>query len=108
MINLMNWNVENICGYKPKTTFYLEFSMADETKDLNQIKKTFNKIFDLFKGYFDLLTELVMVLNWKIWEHYGDNESMARLYDELWRKTENYAYENLKGDELNYFIRTID
>lgn len=29
-------------------------------------------------------------------------------YDELWRKADAYAYANLKGEELAYFVRITD
>lgn len=54
------------------------------------------------------LTEFVMALNWKIWEHYETNEKYGRLYDALWREASIYASENLKGEELTYYYRTID
>lgn len=55
------------------------------------------------------MTELVMVLNWKIWMfHDLGNESMARLYDELWQDAEKVAVETLKGDDLKYFYQTTD
>ena len=33
---------------------------------------------------------------------------MASLYERLWKKADAYAMDNLKGEELNYFIRTTD
>ena len=49
-----------------------------------------------------------MVLNHKIWEHYETNEPLARVYNELWEKAQNYGYEHLKDDELTYFWKTLD
>ena len=49
-----------------------------------------------------------MVLNWKIWEHYETNEPLAKLYNDLWEQADNYACNNLKGEELDYFYRTTD
>ena len=50
-----------------------------------------------------------MVLNWKIWQHYeSGNETLAKLYDSLWRKADEYAGENLKGEEASYYFKTID
>lgn len=49
-----------------------------------------------------------MVLNWKIWEHHESNEAYAKVYDELCHKANDYALENLKGEELQYFYRVTD
>lgn len=49
-----------------------------------------------------------MVLNWKIWQHYENNESIARVYNELWEEADLYAQENLHGEEAEYFFRTTD
>ena len=49
-----------------------------------------------------------MVLNHKIWQHYNHNEPLAKLYNTLWERADQYAMENLKGDELTYFYQTTD
>ena len=54
------------------------------------------------------LTELVMVLNHKIWQWYETNDAIARLYDTLWREADLWAQENLKDEELEYFYRVTD
>ena len=102
------WNIEAATGYKPITTFFEDFSIADNF-GLAAIKDTFNRGFETakFMGYKEL-TEFVMALNWKIWEHYPHNEPYAKLYNELWEKADMYATENLKGEELAYFYRTTD
>ena len=47
--------------------------------------------------------------SWKIWQHYDAGHSdFATVYNELWHKADAYAYNNLKGEELNYFIRVTD
>ena len=49
------------------------------------------------------LTELVLVLNHKIWQHYKTKPNVAALYDALWRQADQYAVENLKDEELSYY-----
>ena len=49
-----------------------------------------------------------MILNWKIWSWYEENDSLAELYQEFYEKADQYAIETLKGDELTYFLKTID
>ena len=93
--------------YEFKTTFWSDFTIADAF-GTEAIKDTFNRAFKYWKDNYEYLTELVLVLNWKIWQHYEKNETYAKLYNELWIKADNYGLDNLKGDELNYFIRTLD
>lgn len=104
---MIDWNIEEQTGYKPITTFYTDFSIADKF-GIEGIKDTYTRAFNEWKSDYKYLTELVMVLNWKIWEWYKKNDKIAQVYNDLWEKTEDYAYENLEGEELSYFTRTID
>lgn len=104
---MIDWNIEEQTGYKPITTFYTDFSIADKF-GIEGIKDTYTRVFNEWKSDYKYLTELVMVLNWKIWEWYKKNDKIAQVYNGLWEKTEDYAYENLEGEELSYFTRTID
>ena len=97
----------NVFGYETKTTFWEDFSIADRF-GIEAIRDTYNRAFNEWKNNYEYLTELVMVLNWKIWEHYESNERIARVYDELWRAADEYACDNLVGDELSYYFRTTD
>ena len=101
------WNIEAMTGYKPQTTFWMDFSIADNF-GISAVKDTFNRAFEEWKNNYIYLTELVMVLNHKIWEHYETNEPLARVYNDLWERADNYAREHLKGEELSYFYRTTD
>ena len=103
---IKTWNIEAMTGYKPITTFYEDFSIADKF-GINAIKDTYKRAFNDWKSDYKYLTELVMVLNWKSWEH-ENNVQFCRLYSELFYELQDYAYNNLKGEELNYFIITTD
>ena len=104
---IKNWNIQEMTGYEPISTFYTDFSIADMF-GVSAIKDTYKRAMEGWKEDYKMLTELVMVLNWKIWEHYETNDKIARVYDELWKKADSYAVANLKGDELHYFYRTTD
>lgn len=94
--------------FKFKTTFWNDFSIADAF-GASAVEDTYKRAFGEWKNEYIYLTELVLVLNWKIWEHYGkNNQELAELYNKLWEKAQNYGFKNLKGDELNYFIQTLD
>lgn len=89
------------------TTFWQDFSIADRFGNA-AIQDTFNRAFEEWKSDYRYLTDLVMVLNHKIWEWYEKNEERGRLYNDLWGKADHYAVENLKGEELSYFYRKTD
>ena len=107
-MRIRTWNIEAMTGYKPITTFYEDFSIADNF-GLEAVKDTFKRGFETakFMGYKEL-TEFVMVLNWKIWEHYKSNEQLARVYNDLWMKAVEIATSTLQGEELMYYYRTTD
>ena len=98
---------ESAFGYKQITTFYMDFGLA-EPFGVNAIKDTYKRGLEYAKTDYKVLTEFVMVLNWKIWEHYETNEALARVYNDLWEKADAFAIDYLKGDELSYFFRTTD
>ena len=91
-----------------KTTFWMDFTIADhfgKTAVLDTYKRAFNE----WKENYEYLTELVMVLNHKIWQWWeAGNNDFAALYDKLWKEADAYAVDNLKGDELTYFYRVTD
>lgn len=105
---LKNWNIEEQTGYKPITTFYLDFSIAEKF-GVEGVIDTYKRCLQtaVSMGY-KALTEFVMVLNWKIWEHYQTNEPLAKVYNDLWKEADEYAMEHLKGNELSYYYKTTD
>ena len=107
-MKIKTWNIEAMTGYKPITTFYEDFSIADHFGRA-AVLDTFERGLKnaRFMGYKEL-TEFVMVLNWKIWEHYDKNEHYALLYNELWEMAASYAQANLEDEELSYYHRTTD
>lgn len=90
------------------TTFFMDFSIADRFGD-DAIKDTFQRAFKEWKRDYRYLTDLVLVLNQKIWDWYeAGNEPRARIYNDMWIKAQKYADENLKGEELRYYLRATD
>ena len=101
------WNIEALTGYKPKTTFWQDFEIA-EAFGADAIRDTYKRAFENWKTNVEYLTELVMVLNWKLWQHYEEGNGYAKIYDELWRTADAWAMENLTGEDLSYILRTTD
>ena len=81
-------------GYETKTTFWMDFSIADRF-GIEAIKDTFKRAFDEWKEHYEYLTEMVLVLNHKIWQHYKNRPEVAALYNDLWEQADRYAVENV-------------
>lgn len=68
---------ESAFGYKQITTFFQDFSIADNFGEA-AIKDTYDRAFKEWKDNYKYLTELVLVLNWKIWQWHGKNNDYAK------------------------------
>lgn len=105
----MNFNAMAAeCGYKRKTTFYADLSIA-ECFGLDKINETFESVCKEWVKNVECFTEFVMVLNWKSWAwHDRGDDALVELYSNLFVKAEQLAYDTFEGDDLSYFIRTTD
>jgi hypothetical protein len=94
--------------YEFKTTFWDDFSIA-EVFGARAVEETFDRAFKEWKSNYIYLTELVLVLNWKMWDwHKKNNLGMSYVYHKLWEIANSYGATNLEGEELSYFINTLD
>ena len=98
----------NETGKERKTTFMSDFTIADLCGGIKAVKDTYNNVIRSWKDDVEYMAELVIVLNHKIWEHYEHNESLAKLYNELWIKTDDFCRDHFTGKDLSYYFRTID
>lgn len=86
----------------------MDFTIADRFGK-SAVLDTYKRAFNEWKENYEYLTELVMVLNHKIWQWWeSGNKAMAAVYDKLWREADEYAVNNLKDDELTYFYKVTD
>ena len=86
----------NQTGYECFTTFFEDFTIAEKF-GIDAVKDTYNRAFKEWKSNYKYLTELVMILNWKIWQHYEKNDELATLYNSLWEKQMLMLVNDLKG-----------
>lgn len=100
------WIKENT-GYECFTTFWMDFSIADRF-GIAAVKDTYKRAFNEWKTDYRYLTELVLVLNHKIWQHYHKDDNFARLYNDLWHEADQWAIDHLKGEELSYYYNILD
>ena len=68
-IGIPKWNITELSGYEPITTFWQDFSIADKL-GINDIEETYECIKSEWKDDFKYWTELCLVLNHKIWQWY--------------------------------------
>lgn len=73
------WNVEELTGYKPITTFWDDFS-AGEMFGIEGVWDTFSRAFREWKDDYKYLTEMVMVLNHKMHLYYQSNRRSNMQY----------------------------
>lgn len=91
-----------------ETTFRTDFTIADRFGE-KAIKDTYSRAFRHWKDDLVFITELVIVLNWKCWEHYDKwNNRVSKLYQDLWERTHDWCLENLKDEKSRkyYFEKT--
>lgn len=101
--------------YECFTTFWDDFTIAERCGGIPAIKDTYKRAFEEWKHDYKYLTELVMVLNHKIWHWYdgekwenGKSTDIARVYSKLWEEARDYAETHLKGEEMDYYWRITD
>lgn len=104
-MKIATWRIEELTGYQPKTTFYEDFSIADYFGK-NAVLDTYKRAFKGWKHDTEYVTELCMAINWKSFEHQDD--PLCEVYSELFYKLRDWCFENLKDEDLEYFIRTTD
>lgn len=95
-------------GYEVQTTFYSDFTIAD-AYGVDAVKDTYDRAFKEWKNNVVYLTELVIVLNHKIWEHYHKNNSgLIATYDTLWKTADKYCMTVLSDEDVEYYLKVTD
>ena len=107
MLVVEQWNIEELNGYRPMTTFWSDFSIADRF-GYKAVIDTYKRAFNSWKHDYKYLTELVLVLNHKAWQHAETNPVLCDFYIQLYEQADNYAIDNLKGHERRYFFEVTD
>ena len=96
-------------GYEVVTTLYQDFTIAD-TFGVDAVRDTYNRVFEEWKHSVEFMTELSLVLNHKIWEHWHKEQGSALsiAYDTLWRKQDEWCMTNLSDDDIAYYVKVTD
>lgn len=106
-ILLERMSLEKMLDYKFESSFYEEFSVADEFGP-EGVRRHYDTVFEQYKDNLKYLTELVLVLNIKLFLWFKVDDDLGLTYEELWKETDGYALETLKGDDLHYYLHTLD
>ena len=86
-------------GYEMKTTFWEDFTIADAF-GVSAIEDTYNRAFNGWKHDYVYITELSLVLNWKMFQWYEKDDSKYQIYYDLYTKLDAWCMDNLRNSEL--------
>ncbi len=100
-------NFLNDVGKERKTTFFADLSIA-ECYGVSGVKDTYRRVMRSWGNNLEFMCEWVISLNQKIWQHYNNNRELAKVYDELWRKADEWCINNFKGEDLQRYYEYID
>ena len=103
-------NLGNVGNYRRRTTFYADLSIAEYYGEAN-VKDTYNRVMKEWLDNIEYITEFVLCLNWKCWEHHDrDNHGLAVLYHDLYYKAVDEVMEHYKNDQkaLLYYYEITD
>lgn len=99
--------LEKMLDFKFESSFWEEFSIAEDHGG-DAVREHYDLVFPQWKGNLKYLTELVLVLNIKLFIWFKVDDDLGKLYEELWMKTDQYALNTLSGDDLHYYLHTLD
>lgn len=106
----MSWQMAEYLGYKPLTTLWEDFSIA-ESFGTAAIKDTASRAFNAWKDNYKYLTELIMVINHKCW-YWNDkgNDKLSQFYVDLYYEYDARVIKLLENDKeaITYYFRTLD
>ena len=98
-------------GHERKTTFMSDLSIGEWCEGVEGVLDTWKRVMLYWKDDVAYLSEFVLCVNWKSWEHYerGNNE-WARFYSFLYDYTRDLAYDYYEGDEekTSYMFDYLD
>ena len=94
-------------GYEIKTTFWSDFTIAEKF-GINAIRDTFNNAFRSRKNNTEYVTELACVMSWKSCAWYGKNDDYCSLYSDYYHDVDSWCMDNLKGKDLEYYLKWTD
>lgn len=107
-IGFTNWEVcdEVVVEDEPAPKFWEDFTQA-EAFGTTSIRTRFGLAFDKYKDNPDVMADLVSTAKVKASMQKVSNHAFSELYDELWKKAEDYATMNYDSKDLNEFLKCL-
>lgn len=107
-IGFTNWEVcdEVIVEDEPAPKFWEDFTQA-EAFGTTSIRTRFGLAFDKYKDNPEVMADLVSTAKVKASMQKVSNHAFSELYDELWKKAEDYATMNYDSKDLNEFLKCL-
>ena len=96
----------NIVEDEPAPKFWEDFTQA-EAFGTKSIRTRFNLAFDKYKDNPEIMADLVSTTKVKSATQKVSNHAFSELYDELWKKAENYATMNYDSKDINEFLKCL-
>lgn len=82
---------------RPSTLFWADFSVADAF-GVSSVEDTYRRIGNIKKLQPEVLVELIVVLNHKLWQHYeSGNDDLYKCYDKWYNICNDYARSDENG-----------
>lgn len=96
-------------GYKRKTTFYSDLTIAD-IFGVDAVQDTYDRVVKEWIDNIEYITEFCMCVNHKSWEHAEDDVELSQLYSNLYYDLRSKVYEHYEGNPkaTKYFFNKID
>lgn len=107
-IGFTNWEVcdEVIVEDEPAPKFWEDFTQA-EAFGTTSIRTRFGLAFDKYKNNPEVMADLVSTTKVKASMQKVSNHAFSEIYDELWKKAEDYATMNYDSKDLNEFLKCL-
>lgn len=107
-IGFTNWEVcdEVVVEDELAPKFWEDFTQA-EAFGTTSIRTRFSLAFDKYKDNPDVMADLVSTAKVKASMQKVSNHAFSELYDELWKKAEDYATMNYDSKDLNEFLKCL-
>lgn len=107
-IGFTNWEVcdEVVVEDEPAPKFWEDFTQA-EAFGTTSIRTRFGLAFDKYKNNPEVMADLVSTAKVKASMQKVSNHAFSELYDELWKKAEDYATMNYDSKDLNEFLKCL-
>lgn len=97
-----------LCDYVQRTTFWDDFKIADSF-GIKGVKDTFKIAFKEWRENVVYLSELALVMYWKLSEHYQKrNDDFYELYKKQYQMILRWGEQKLLGEDYEYFKNTLE